>query len=363
MKIWIALGALILILGIVTWNLNNEDTIKIGVILPLTGTGAHSGEAVQDGLRMAVDELNAWGGVGNKKIELIIADGKTDINASKKAFKRIEAEHEPLFYISVFSSISVALAPLAEENKVVLMGLVAVTPKLTRGKNWVFRYYAMAKNQVHPIMAILKRLNAGRLGILYLNDEYGTSIYQLLKEQYEAKGGSVTSVSFENNTLNYEPHVAQLLDREAIYVVGFAQHLKVAIKQIKKENYKGFIIGPAVIGTVKQATESSLTEGVYFAAPIIYNTNFRLANRVREKYEARYKKFFTHPAANGYDFLKLIASILEDKKLSRSNVKHLLEQGFTYPGIFGEIQVKPGEHDIGFPLHPAQIVKGKIDFL
>jgi len=52
-----------------------------------------------------------------------------------------------------------------------------------------------------------------------------------------------------------------------------------------------------------------------------------------------------------------------DKEVSRESVKNLLEGGFMYHGVFGELDVKPGEHDITFPLHPAQIVDGKLKYL
>jgi hypothetical protein len=54
---------------------------------------------------------------------------------------------------------------------------------------------------------------------------------------------------------------------------------------------------------------------------------------------------------------------LEDEEVSRERMKSLLEQGFIYPGVFGDLDVKPGEHDIVFPLHPAQIVDGEVKYL
>ncbi|MDY7031654.1 MAG: hypothetical protein SVY10_07060 [Thermodesulfobacteriota bacterium] len=103
--------------------------------------------------------------------------------------------------------------------------------------------------------------------------------------------------------------------------------------------------------------------GVYLAAPIIYNPNFLFAKEVHKKYEALYKKPLSHQAAKGYDFMKLLAGLLEDEEVSRENVKRLLEEGFIYPGVFGDLDVKPGEHDISLPLHPAQIIDDKVKYL
>jgi branched-chain amino acid transport system substrate-binding protein len=59
----------------------------------------------------------------------------------------------------------------------------------------------------------------------------------------------------------------------------------------------------------------------------------------------------------------LRTSLLEGKDISRENVKDLLEKGVIYPGVFGDIHVKPGEHNISFPLYPAQIVDGEVKYL
>jgi len=58
-----------------------------------------------------------------------------------------------------------------------------------------------------------------------------------------------------------------------------------------------------------------------------------------------------------------LSGLLKDKEVSRESVKSLLESGFIYSGVFGSIDVKPGEHDITFPLHPAQIVDGEVKYL
>ncbi|MCG8696924.1 MAG: hypothetical protein MI922_02630, partial [Bacteroidales bacterium] len=105
------------------------------------------------------------------------------------------------------------------------------------------------------------------------------------------------------------------------------------------------------------------SEGVYVTTPIIYNPNFRFANEVSQKYENRFKKPFNHFAATGYDSMKLLAGLLEDKAISRHRIRDLLREGFNYPGVFGELHSKPGQFDISFPIHPGQIKNGRVVYL
>ena len=131
--------------------------------------------------------------------------------------------------------------------------------------------------------------------------------------------------------------------------------------QLKEADYGGFIVGAANTSapSIRSLPE---TNEMYVVAPIIYAPNYLYAKEVREKYETRYSKPFNHYTAGGYDLMKLLAGLLEDEEISRENVKRLLETGFTYPGVFGELNVTPGEHDIGFPLHPAQILDGEVQY-
>ena len=340
-----------------------RETIKIDAVLSISGPGAYSGEGVRDGMLLAVDEINSWGGINGRKIELIIEDSKTNPQEGKEAFNKIEtAQHPPLLYVSTLSVISMALAPLAGENEVVLVGLVAAAPKLTEQNDWVFRYHPTAEVGAQPILSILQDLKVKKLGILYLNDEYGKSIFEIIKKKFEATGGTVRSEAFETKEVDYKEQIAKLKDMEAICPLGLYPHFKTAFKQLREENFQGLIIGangssePSVISMPE-------ANGAYVIAPIIYNPNYLFAKELKEKYEAKYDKPLAQYVAIGYDFVNLLAGLLEDKEVSRRRVKDLLEEGFIYPGVFGVLDVKPGEHDVTFPLHPAQIVDGKLKYL
>jgi branched-chain amino acid transport system substrate-binding protein len=339
-----------------------EGPIKIGAVLSISGPGSQTGKDIKDGVLLAVDEINSWGGINGRKIELIIEDSKTNPQQGKKSFNKIETAHHPVLYVSTLSSVSMALAPLAGKNEVVLVGLAVTALKFTQHNEWVFRYFPTPEIEVPPILSILQDLKIKQLGILYQNDEYGTSVFKLLKKEFEKTGGAVRAEAFDLKGSDFKPQITKLKDREAIYSVGFSTRLKNVIKQLKEEDFKGFLLAsnsaarPSIIGMPE-------ANGVYAAAPVVYNPNYLLAKDAEEKYEARYDKPFNHIAANGYDFIKLLAGLLEDKEVSRESIKSLLEEGFIYSGAFGSIDVKPGEHDITFPLHPAQIVDGEIKYL
>ena len=362
--VWSIIGAGIIVAAAVAvfliFEMQREKPIKIGTIISLTGPAAHLVD-IRDGMQLAVDEVNTWGGVNGRKIELIVEDSKSSKEEGKKAFERIEARDHPLLYVAVTSSGSMAVAPLAEKKEVVLVGLVTTTPELTRHKEWVFKYWNGVKDEVRPILDILKHLRVKKLGILYQNDAYGGPVCDLLRKKSEKSGMTVVAEPFAVKNPDLQPKISKLKDTDAIYVVGFVKNEGKAIRLLKKEKYPGFILGAT--GVTNLIGKIPEVDGVYVASPLIYNPDFIFAREVKDKYEIRYGRPFTHQAANGYDFVKLIAALLEDREMSRESIREVLEGGFIHPGIFGELDIKPGSHEIDFPLHPARIEKGEIKFL
>jgi len=254
-----------------------------------------------------------------------------------------------------------ALAPLAERNKVPLVGLVASAPELVEGKEWVFRYYITSEGETPPIMVWLKRLAVEKLGILYLEDVYGRSVYASLKEKCRKANVLVKEQGFETKDFDVSRQLGELKDMDAVYVVGLVKHVSDILKQLRKEKYSGIILA-ASGAAADQICSLPEANDVYIAAPAIYNPNYPYHKRLKEKYAARYNKPLVHQDANGYDFVKLMAGLLEDRDPTRRNLKDILDQGFSYSSVFGPLTVSAGEHNIPIPLFPARIVGNKIEY-
>jgi len=345
-----------------TLKLIQKETIKIGAILSISGPASNTGKEVRDAMLFAIDEINSWGGVNGRQLELIIEDSKTNPEEGKKAFKRIELKHQPLLYISLLSSVSMALASLPDENEVVLFGLLVSAPEFTQQNEWVFKYSISPDVAVPTILSILQDLKVKRLGMLHLNDAYGQSFFELIKKEFEKTGGVVRNEIFNVNSSDFKTQIAKLKDTEAIYSVGYSSHLKNVLKQLKEYNYQGFKLGGTTANShvVRNISEAN---GVYISTPIIYNPNFLFAKKISEEYNNRYNNPFSYEAAIGYDFIKIFAGLIEGEEISRKNIKHILYKGFMYSGVMGAQELEPGEQEIDIPLYPAQIQDGKIKFL
>jgi ABC-type branched-subunit amino acid transport system substrate-binding protein len=264
-------------------------------------------------------------------------------------------------YISSLSSQSTALSTLAEENEVVLIAIGATAPGVTKQKEWTYRYAPIAGDEVIPILQILKDLDVNNLGILYLNDEFGRSVLVAIETEFENDEGTINKEFFAPDAVSYKDQIVKLQNEDAIVIIAWPEHVELILKQIREVDYQGHIIGSSDSAT-PSVFNMPEANGVYLATPVIYDSNFLFARTVADNFELRYNKQFDHWAANGYDLIRILDGLFQDEELSRENVKRILDRGFSYSGVFGSVDALPGEHDIAFPLYPAHIVNGELEF-
>ncbi len=352
----IGLGSLFFLEDIVS-----GETIKIGVPFPITGAASDIGIQMRDGMQLAVDEINSRGGINGRLIELIVVDNETNLEKIKKDFLEIEETHAPLMYISSLSSMSTVVSPLAEENEVVLIAIGATAPGVTKQKEWTYRYFPTAGDEVIPIMRILKDFNVNNLGILYQDDEFGRSVLVAVETEFKNDEGTISKEPFAPDAVSYKDQIVKLQNEDAIVIIAWPEHVELILKQIREVDYQGHIIGSSDAAT-PSVFNMPEANGVYLATPAIYDSNFLFASKVSEKFESKYNKQFDHWAGNGYDFIRILDGLLENEELSRENVKNILDGGFSYSGVFGSVDVLPGEHDMSFPLFPSKVVDGKLEF-
>ncbi|MGZ6078160.1 MAG: ABC transporter substrate-binding protein, partial [Myxococcaceae bacterium] len=151
--------------------------IKLGAILSLTGAAANLGQREKESALLAVEEINAKGGVNGAPIELIIEDSKTDPNAAVSAFNKLTSRDNVIgIFGSSLGSETLAVMPLAKR-----LGVPMVAPNstliITRQNNeWVFR--SVVGDPV-VVTGTLKYMNdvlkVKKVAMLYQTDAYGTA--------------------------------------------------------------------------------------------------------------------------------------------------------------------------------------------
>ena len=203
------------------------DPVKLGHVAALSGPSAQSGEAITRGLTIAIDEINAAGGVlGGRRIELVQRDDESNppkgaIAARELIFK----EKVTAFFGGIDSPVSLAIVPLANKEKVPFMGVWAAATPITRNNadpNYVFRVSAVdALVDIRLLDHVNRKFGAKRAGLMLINNPWGESNEKGLVAA-DAGNDDIEIVGiekFENNDVDMVPQLTRLKNAEADAII------------------------------------------------------------------------------------------------------------------------------------------------
>ncbi|MEG3639220.1 ABC transporter substrate-binding protein [Magnetococcus sp. PR-3] len=336
--------------------------VHMAAILSLSGSGKLTGEDVLSGLQLAVTQLNRKGGIQGRPVTLHIKDSATDTEQAKQALVELEQKISPLIYFTNFSRISLALAPLAGDYQVPLMGLVTSAPSLSQQNRWSFRFFTDAQEECRVARLSMHMEHQHRFSILYLDDPYGRSVVEACQAQQSKSLVMDKAYPFPPKTKNFGPYLDVLDPHEPLYVLGFISYVKIILQQLKKRGHQGAIYTGAGSVLAIQAGIGGFNE-VRLSLPAMYNPQFSYAKPVRLAYQKAYQRPMSHYAANGHEAVRLVSGLLKHTTISRGHLRARLNEGFIFPSLFGSLHAIAGSRDINIPLLPARHKEGSILFL
>ena len=128
-----------------------SDVIKVGVAVPLTGASAEDGNAIKNGVNLAVKEINAKGGINNKKVELVVADDKGDPSEAATVANKLAQDKSVLAIVGHFnSSCTLAAAPIYNQAGVVSVSPGSSAAAVTKAGPYTFRVITLMQYKVLP---------------------------------------------------------------------------------------------------------------------------------------------------------------------------------------------------------------------
>ncbi len=170
------------------------DTIKVGEYASLTGKEASFGQQSHKGLVLAIEELNAAGGVLGKKLELITEDNQTKSGESATAVKKLISRDKVIALIGeVASGRSNEAAPIAQAAKIPMIAPAATNPSVTQTGDYIFRVCFIDPFQGTVMAKFAKDdLKAQKVAILAsVSNAYSVGLAKFFKETFVANGGTV----------------------------------------------------------------------------------------------------------------------------------------------------------------------------
>lgn len=323
----------------------SEAPVRIGV------AGAFSqpiGEPMLRAARLAVTEINAQGGIRGRTLELV----ERDDHASPDSAVRIAAELYASDVVAVvghlFSGTTLAAAPIYNtgSDPLVAVSPSSSAPEVSNAGAYTFRLCPSDLEHGAALARWLgERLELGEGAVFYLNDDYGRGIRRAFAEQFQRRGGRLTTVE---PYLGERPDVAAQLDRLAqftrpqfLFVAGNRGEAETILREVRARGLRMPIAGGD--GLEGLETLGPLAEGSYVSAAYhpALNTS---ANR---SFVAAYARANpdqpvpNQPAAATYDAVHLLARVIAQGGASRDAVRRALAEvgrgDAPYEGVAGRI--------------------------
>ncbi|HEV7603092.1 MAG TPA: ABC transporter substrate-binding protein, partial [Bradyrhizobium sp.] len=209
-----------------------EDTVKLGLVAAMSGQSAKSGEAIVRGLSLAIDEINAKGGVlGGRKLELVQRDDEsTPPKGLTAARELVFKEKVAVIFGGIDSPVALAMVPLLNKEKVPHVAVWAAGTGITRNganPNYIFRVSAVDVLVDVKLLDYAKtKYGAKKAGLILVNNPWGESNEKGLIEAVKSmQGMEIAGVEkFENNDVDIVPQLTRLKDKGAdvLILVGNA---------------------------------------------------------------------------------------------------------------------------------------------
>ena len=233
------------------------EPIKIGLITALSGQSALAGEAITRGLTVAIDEINAKGGLlGGRKLELVRRDDEANpAKGTAAARELIFKEKVAVLFGGLDTPVSIAIVPIASQAKVPFMGpWAAGTPITKNGTNPNFAFRVSAVDEIVDRAMLQygqKVFKTQKPGIIRVNNPWGESNEQGLVAALSAKGMKAAGIErFEGNDVDVVPQLTRLkaAGADTLFLVGNVGPSAQVVKSLDRMGWKVPIVshwGPA----------------------------------------------------------------------------------------------------------------------
>lgn len=320
---------------------SEAEVIKIGAILPLTGDGAKYGQSARRGIDLAVSEINESGGIEGKLIEILYEDSKLDPRAGTDAIHRLlSIEKVPAVIGAMGSSVTLAIAPIAEDHKVVLLSPTSSAPAITNAGDYVFRNtYSDIFEGVKMGTYAFNQLSFRRVAIFHLDNDFGVGLSNTFSRRFAELGGQVViTESYEAGALHFRTQLAKIrnVNPDGVYVVGYSEMGRV-LRQAREMGITLPVISCIMFEdpTIVQVA-SGAAEGVVYTYPA-YNagSDKETVSLFVEEFEETFNQKPDIYAASAFDALRILAQAMKESGFTSDSIKGALYSIQDYPGVTG----------------------------
>jgi branched-chain amino acid transport system substrate-binding protein len=293
------------------------------------------------GMELALQEIDAKGGIKGRKLEVLYQDSQSDPRMATTALQELITAHHIQAVIGDIASSSVlAMAPIAERNQVLLLSPGASNPEISNAGRFIFRNWQSdaLEGQVDARYAF-STLKWKRVACLYVNNAYGAGLEKVFSDTFKSQGGEIlVQAPFPQGVTDVRAQVASVAAArpDGIYMPGYPPEMALAVKQMKETGVSIPVLSvqafddPEIIRRAGNAAD-----GVIYSIPKPPDLSNPVVANFRSTYIKAYGKQPGVCSDTGYDALRIIAWAFEQGASSAPEIRAKLLTLNGFPGAAG----------------------------
>ena len=288
---------------------------------------------------------NAKGGYKGSKIEVVFEDTKGDPKTGVSAItKLISSDNVSAIIDNSNSSVTLAMAPIANNNKVVLLPTGSSSPDITNAGDFIFRIWNSDVLEGKVIANfIYKSENVKNISLLVVNNNYGSGLKKAFVKQFsKLQGKIITTEFFDETTTDFKTITSKVLESkpEGIYIICYPKQGAGILRQLKELGNTAKLYG-AVGFEDNQLLElaGNAANGLKFPLPSPVDTTENFYLEFKNNFEKHFNKKVPFLAAEGFDGFNVIIRAIElSGGYTGLDIKKGLSQIDNYKGVSGIIE-------------------------
>ena len=326
------------------------DPIKIGLVAALSGPSAQSGEAITQGLTIAIDEINAAGGLLGRKVELVRRDDESSPPKGATAARElIYNEKVAAVFGGLDTPVSLAIVPIVNKEHVPYMGVWAAGTPITRNganPNFAFRVSAVDVLVDEALLKYAqKKYGAKKPGLILINNPWGESNEKGLREVSQKLGISLAGVEkFENADVDVVPQLTRLKNAgaDALILVANAAPGAQVMKSRERMGWKVPVVSHWGVsgGRFTELAGPSAGDVVFVQTYSFFDNenpaNKKVLDELNRKYQVKGPEAVFSPVgvADAYDAMHLLALAIKKAGTTKGDaVREALHGIDEYKGL------------------------------
>ena len=347
----------------------SDDKIVIGVISPNTGALAAYGNGIVTGVDLAVEQINAAGGILGRQVEVIKTDDQSDPTECLNAFNSLVAQGVGLIIGSATSGCTSAITDAANEEEICLLAPTATADSITTEDDYIFRACYADSFQGAIAAAYAKQAGYDKVGVVYCAaDVYSKGLYDSFSSACEKYGievvdsQSTASLDVQDYTNQFAAMVKAGVD--FVYAPFYYDVIgPYVVPQARAAGYTGVIMGADGYDT----TPDYVVDGADLTAfnNVLWTNHYdpsdtsEIVSSFVKAYEAKYGSVPSAFAATGYDCMYMYKAAIEAAGTAESSAVRdaLADTSAVYECVTGTFSLD----ESGTPIKGAAIIAFESD--